>query len=175
MRYFLKIAFLIILTFYLSGCAELSRKFTRKNPHKKETVSFYSVEEYKTKSPAERYRDHYVYWRNWHLDLERTDGSGFKRDMTAMDETLRHLTAMRDLLADEKAQGLTERINDLETIRDKMKRRRHDVMKDPHVRKIIERSGRVIVNNFSYNAVKEFLINEDVDGAVKESEVKESL
>ena len=168
----IEIILIVLLVINAAGCAELRRKFTRKKRPKREPISFYRVEEYQPKSAHERYQDHYVFWRNWHLDLERTDGSSFLKDMTAMDESLRHLTAMRDLLVDEKAKELNGQIENLQEIREKMKKRRRDVMKDVHSRKVIERTGRIIVNNFSYNMMESYISDVNEQRGKGESEVK---
>jgi len=152
------VAFLVV---GLSGCAELRRKFIRKREPKKEDVSFYSVQEYNPAPAPERYQEHYVFWKNWHLDLERTGGTSYLRDMRAMDESLRHLTAMRDLLKEEKAAQLQIQIDNLEDIRERMRKRERDVMEDVRARRVIERTGRIIVNNFSYNAASDYLKSEN--------------
>ena len=168
----IEILLIVLLVINAAGCAELRRKFTRKKQPKREPISFYRVEEYQPKNAHERYQDHYVFWRNWHLDLERTDGSSFRKDMTAMDESLRHLTAMRDLLRDEKAKELDAQIAKLELIREKMKSRKRDVMKDVHSRRTIERAGRIVVNNFSYNMASEYIKDSYIEADTEESEVK---
>ena len=144
-----KIALIAILIFNVSRCAELRRKFVRKKEHKKEDVSFYRVEEYRPKPPAERYQEHYMLWNNWHLDLERTDGTSRLRDLNAANEALRHLTTMRDLLIEDKAKELDVRIEEMKEILVYLKERRRDVMADTRTRKTIERLGRIIINNFT--------------------------
>jgi len=169
-----KITLVIILILNISGCAELQRKFVRKKEPKKEEITFYRVKEYAPKPPHERYKDHYVLWRNWHLELERTDGTGYSKDIMVLNEILRHLTAMRDLLKDEKSKELGMQIGYLETLLARVKEKEKDIMKDVHSRKILEKVGRVITNNFSYNRMKDYIKSGDSEKSVtiEESEEK---
>ena len=153
-KHCLKIALIIILITNVCGCAELRRKFIRKKKPRKEEYSFYRPEEHKPASSQERYRDYYVLWHNWHLDLERMEGTSRLRDINSLTESLKHLTGMRDLLVEEKASELQIQIDLMEGLLSKLKKTRRDITKDTRSRKIVERVGRVIVNNFSYNRMK---------------------
>lgn len=156
----LKVALIIILILNISGCAELRRKFIRKKESKKEEVSFYRIEEYKAKPPHERYEEHYVLWHNWHLELERPEGTSYLKDIDAISEALRHLTAMRDLLQEEKAKELGIEIEQMETILARLKEKKKNVMKDVYSRRLVEKIRRVIVNNFSYKRAKDYIKND---------------
>lgn len=167
---YLKLALIIVLIANICGCAELRKKFVRKKKPRKEEVSFYRVQEYKPRPPHERYQDHYVLWHNWQLDLERMEGTSHLRDIRSLNESLRHLTAMRDLLEDEKAKGLDIQIKYTEGLREKLKKTKKDIAKDPHSRKLIERIGRIVVNNFSYNRMKDYIKSDNSEMGVEESE-----
>ncbi len=167
---YLRVLLIIVLIANICGCAELRRKFVRKRKPRKEEVSFYRVEEYKPKPPHERYQDHYVLWRNWQLDLERMEGTSHLRDIRSLNESLRHLTVMRDLLEDEKAEELDIQIKYTEELLEKLKKTKKDIVKDPHSRKLIERIGRVVVNNFSYNRMKDYIKSDNPYVDAKESE-----
>ena len=158
----LRIAFIVFLILNISGCAELRRKFVRKKNHKKEAVSFYSPEEYKPKPPHESYQEHYVLWRNWHLDLERTEGTSHLRDIRAANEAIKHLTAMRSLLQEEKAKGLDIQIGEMGALLARLKEKKKDIVKDVHSRRMLEKIGRVVVNNFSYNRMKNYIKSENL-------------
>ena len=157
MKHCLKIALIIFLILNLGGCAQLRRKFVRKKEPKREQVSFYRVEEYQPKPPQERYREHYMLWRNWHLDLLRREDTSHLKDLRAMNESLRHLTAMKDLLAEEKAEELNAQIEDMQSVLERLKERKRDIMDDVHSRRIAERVERIIINQFSYNRVEEYI------------------
>lgn len=156
----LKIALIIILVINISGCAELRRKFVRKKKPRSEELSFYSLEEYRPKPPHERYQEHYVLWHNWHLDLERTEGTSHLRDINAANEAIRHLTEMRDLLEDEKADELEIQIKEMEELLVRLKKRKRDIIKDVHSRRRLERIGRVMINTFCYDRMKNYIKNE---------------
>jgi len=153
----LKTLLIIILIANISGCAELRRKFIRKKEPKKEEPSFYRVEEYKVKPPHERYQEHYVLWHNWHLELERTEPANYLRDIASISEALRHLTAMRDLLQEEKAKELGIEITQMEAILANLKEEKKDITKDVRSRRLVEKIRRVVVNNFSYKRVKNYI------------------
>jgi len=167
---YLKSVFILLIIMNITGCAELRRKFIRKKKPTKEEHSFYRVEEYGLAPVDERYHDHYVFWRNWQLDLERMEGTSHKRDITAVNESLRHLTEMRDMLMEEKAAELNIQIKKMEALAAELKTRRIDFTKDMRSRRTIERTGRVIVNNFSYNRMKDHLIRDNQEKSVEESE-----
>jgi hypothetical protein len=158
---YLKIALIIVLIANLSGCAELRRKLIKKKKSRKEEISFYRVEEYKTKPLAERYDEHYMLWHNWHLDLLRMEGTSHLRDLRAANEVLRHLTEMRDLLEQEKASELNVQIEQMEGVIAKLKREKRDVAEDVRSRRLLEKIERIIINDFTYNRIK---------GYIKESE-----
>ncbi len=166
----LKLILIVVLITNLGGCAELRRKFIRKKKPKKEEFSFYRPEEYKAKPPHERYQEHYILWHNWHLDLERMEGTSHLRDMRSLDESLRHLTAMRDLLEEEKAKELDVQVKHMETVKEKIKKTKKDVVKDPHSRKVIERVERIIINSFTYNRMKDYIKSDDSGLGEKERE-----
>lgn len=153
----LKTALVIVLIFNISGCAELRKKFIRKKKADKRESSFYVIEKYKPKPSDERYQDHYVLWHNWHLELERTEGGSYLRDIRAATEALKHLTAMQGLLIDEKAKELDTQIKHMERLLERLKQTQEDITKNVHSRRTVEQIGRVVVNNFSYNRVKDSL------------------
>ncbi len=169
-RYYLKIALIIFLVLNICGCAELRRKFIRKKKPKKEEFSFYAPEQYKPRPPHERYQEHYILWHNWHLDLARMEGTSHLRDMRSLNESLRHLTAMRDLLEEEKAKELDVQVKHMETVKEKIKKTKKDVVKDPHSRKVIEKVERIIINSFTYNRMKDYIKSDDSQLSEEESE-----
>ena len=157
MKNFFKILLIIALIANLAGCAELQRKFTRKKEPKKQDYSFYRVEEYQSKPPHERYAEHFMLWRNWQGDLERTSGTSHLRDLNSANEALRHLTAMRDLLQDEQAQELGIEIEKMEKLTERIKYTKSDIITDVHSRRMVERIGRLIMTKFSYKNMRDHI------------------
>ncbi len=139
------------------GCAKLKRKFTPKRKPKPTEYSFYSEREYEPKSPQELYQEHYVLWHNWHLEMERMDTMNYKRVLFSANECLKHLTAMRDLLVEEKAEELDLQIVQLQEVIDRIKTRNRTASGDVRIRRILEKIGRVIINDFTYNRMEPFL------------------
>ena len=75
LKHYLKLVLILFLAMNISGCAELRKKFIRKKKPREEERAFYRAEEYRPRPARERYYDHYVFWRNWQLDLERMEGT----------------------------------------------------------------------------------------------------
>ena len=158
---YLKIALILIIAINITGCAELRRKFVRKKKPRSEEYSFYRVEEYRPKPPHERYQEHFVLWHNWHLDLARTEGTSHLRDLRAANEVMKHLTAMRDLLEEEKAKELDVQIEQMEELVAKLKKTRKDIIKDIRGRKTVEKVERIIINNFTYTRMQDYIKSEE--------------
>ena len=163
----LRVALIFVLIANIYGCAQLQRKFIPKRKPKKEEYSFYHPEEYKPRPPHERYQKHYKLWHNWHLELERTDATSHLKDVMSVTEALRHLTSMRDLLEEEKANELQKQIDDLEAVLEKMKEKKRDVMKDAHSRRIIGKVERIIINKFSYNKMEDYIRHNGGDNSTE--------
>lgn len=158
---FLKIALIITMTVTLAGCGELARKFTRKKAPKEESYSFYQVEEYKAKPAPDRYRNHYILWHNWHSELERSEETAYSRDIMSAKQAFDHLVAMRDLLTDEQAKKLDVQINDMKSVIDDMQKR-HECIKDSvRNRRSVERIGRIVLDEFSFRRMKNYIKSED--------------
>lgn len=168
----LRAALIFVLIANIYGCAQLQRKFIPKRKPKKEEYSFYHPEEYKPGPPHKRYQKHYMLWHNWHLELERADKMSHLRNVMSATEALRHLTSMKDLLEEEKAKELKKQIDDLEAVLKRIKEKKKDVMRDVHSRRIIGKIERIIINEFSYGRMKNYIKRDRGDNSKEESEVK---
>lgn len=158
---FLKVVLIVIVALNLTGCGELVKKFIRKAPPKKEEYAFYQVEEYKAKPAPERYQNHYILWHNWHAELERSEETSYSRDIMSANEAMKHLTAMRDLLADEQAKKLAPEISDLKSVIDDMQKRHECVKDNVSNRRTVERVGRIVLDEFSYRRMKKYIKSEN--------------
>jgi len=162
---YLKILLIVMLAVNIAGCTQLKRTFTRKSDRDREEHSFYRIEEYRQKPPHQLYQESYILWHNWHMDLLRMEGTSRKRDITATIEALKHLTAMRDLLVEEKAKELDLQIAKMEGILERLKKRRRNVKDDTLSRRTIERLERVIINMYTYRKMKDYIKSEtDIGG-----------
>lgn len=158
---FTKIVLIFAMISVLSGCGELAKKFIRKNQPKKEGYSFYQVEEYKAKPAPVRYQNHFILWHNWHSELERSEDVSYSKDILSADESMKHLTAMRDMLTDEEAKKIDIQIKDLQFVINDMKKR-HECVKDSvRNRRIVERVDRVVQDEFSFGRMRKYIKAED--------------
>jgi len=161
MNNFIKIILIVAMITSLTGCGELAKKFIRKPTPKKEEYSFYQVEEYKAKPAPVRYQNHYILWHNWHTELERSEGTAYSRDVMSANESLKHLTAMRDLLTEEEAKKLDPQINDIKSVIEDIEKR-HECIKDSvRNRRTVERVGRIVLDEFSYRRMQKYIKTED--------------
>lgn len=158
---FLKITLIIAMVIGLTGCGELARKFIRKSSPKKEEYAFYQVEEYKAKPALQRYQNHYILWHNWQAELVRSEGTSYLRDIMSANEALKHLTSMRDLLADEQAKKLDIEIADLESVIDNIEKRRKCVKDSVSNRRTVERVERIVLAEFSYKRMYKYIKAEE--------------
>lgn len=148
---------LVLIICCLAGCSGILKKFIRKKEPGKEDYSFYQIEDYKPRPAPERYVKNYILWHNWHTELERTDDTNYTRDIFNIIESLRHLTAMRDLLSEEQAKKLDAEINDMKAVMKRMKDRMECVKDNANNRRITARVGRVVQDEFSYKRMQKYI------------------
>lgn len=154
---FIKLVLIAALITGLSGCADILRKFTPKKKPEKADYSFYQVEDYKPRPAPERYVKNYILWHNWHAELERTDDTNYTRDIFNINESLRHLTAMRALLGEEQAKKLDVQIDDMKAVMERMRARMECVKDNANNRRIVARVGRVVQDEFSYGRMRNYI------------------
>ncbi|MBU4377218.1 MAG: hypothetical protein KKD29_07095 [Candidatus Omnitrophica bacterium] len=154
---FLLIWCVVLMVIVLAGCGDIMKKFVRKKDPGKEDYSFYQVEDYKPRPAPERYVKNYILWHNWHAELERTDDTNYTRDVFNLNESLKYLTAMRDLLDEEEAKKLDVQINDMQAVMERMKNRMECVKDNTNNRRIVARVGRVVQDEFSYKRMRKYI------------------
>jgi len=147
---------LCVLFLALSGCAPLRKKFIRKKKKDQATDSKFipvlDPIDYPEKiySAEENYKYHYSLWKVWNKDLLQVierGGSG-KRQKYLIDQSIKQLEEMRDLLNDAKQAGLTELVGKLKGVRqdyDKPSSMRNNFS----IRSKIKRNAKKIRNGFS--------------------------
>lgn len=158
---FTKLVLIAVLVTSLSGCAELAKKFTPKKKPGKEDYSFYQIEDYKPRPAPERYVKNYILWHNWHSELERADDTSYTRDVFNANETLKYLTAMRDLLVEEQAKKLDAQIGDMRAVVDYIEKRMECIKDNVRNRRTVERVGRIVQDEFSYKRMRNYIKTED--------------
>jgi len=156
------IVFLLVFSvFYLSGCEAFRKKFTRK-PKKKEKeiedIVFVPVEYPENPfSNEEIYTNQYLFWKNWHSELINYlyEGVSRKKQIDCINEALKSLAKMKDLLSEEKQKELDVYIQELDKIRDELLNSKF-IQLSSLKRKMIRLQNN-IQKNFSYNKVSDYI------------------
>lgn len=158
--------FLLIALFLISsltGCEAFSRKFTRKHKASEKNTEEMVLEpqEYKSdqRSKEEIYREYFLFWESWHDELiEVLSSTSFnhKREVDAVQEAIKNLMEIRNLLKPEKQKLLdiyTSQLLALDA----------DISQDlyntnlANNRQKAERIKRVIFRDFAYKKIKDHL------------------
>lgn len=155
---------IIILCFIvnLTGCEAFVRKFTRKpkNENLPREEMVVTPEKYKAPliSKEEQYRQYFLYWKSWHDELinSLSYSANPKKQIGCINEAIKNLQALKELLKEEKQKMLTNYINQLEKLKDSIV---SDVYGTHSVasRFDAERLKRDILDNFSYPKIKDYL------------------
>ncbi len=154
----------------LCGCRELKRKFIPKKEAETFEPAFYDVTPYTPKPAPARYREHYVLWHNWHMELQRDEGMTQARYLRAINESIRHLEEMSGLLTKEKADALVQQIEKMRTVREELREHRRDIARNPRYRHIINKVERIILNNYSFHKMESFICDTEGRDNSEESE-----
>jgi len=149
----LSAAVITAMVFSLGGCAALKKKFTRKKKEKKTTV-YYNVRKYDVKPSMDLYEKHYIFWVNWHRELETELGENFKSDIRSAQEMRGNLQSMESLLIDEKAASLAPHVNAIKKVEMILKKRNMTKVNETRIRKILGREYRAINGGFSPSKIK---------------------
>ena len=121
---------LVAVSFLLSGCETLKRKFTRqKKKDKEQAEEFVPVlepEEYPEKvySVADNYKYHYSLWQVWEKELSNavSEKESNKRQLYMLNQMIIHVDALKKLVSQENLSGLEETLNDLNKLESQIKR-----------------------------------------------------
>ena len=155
------------------GCShEWRKKFIRKR--QKEVQPPQAIltlqPDYKAMVPAaDRYREHFAFWKSWHGELLSSLGQIQKRDVRYLNGVIGELRAMISLLTGEPAQRLREILTELQEMEDKWSSAPSTWSIPISQRTTLERLQRGIDKAFYYSRVKEFLVK-DPEAVVDEHE-----
>lgn len=160
--------FLLIITVYsllvtMIGCEAFVRKFTRKpkkeNLPREEMVL--TPEEYKgpQMTKEELYRQYFLFWKSWQDELINSLSyeANHKKQIACAVEAIKNLMNLRGLLNDQRQKQLDiyiGQLNDLKWL----------IAKDSYGNNIAsnrqkaERIRKNILQKFSYNKIKDYLI-----------------
>ena len=152
------ICVLCVLSFVLSGCQPLRRKFTRKKKEEKEAAGkFIPVLEpidypAKAYSLEGDYRQHFSLWKVWERDLMQSieDDDSDKRQKYLLGKTLEELAAMHSLMGEARQaqfSAVLERVRQIQKEYDKPAAMRSKFS----VKKQLSSSSKEIRNHYSPN------------------------
>jgi len=102
-----------------TGCSpRWKEKFIRKHKVKAvEPILVLASDEEALLPPADRYREHFAFWKSWQLQLMEHLGTMRKRDIRNLSESVGELRAMAELLTGtprEELRKVTDELDDLE-------------------------------------------------------------
>jgi len=146
------------------GCESLAKKFIRK-PKGEERVTepVLIPQEYPSlyKTPQEAYKQYLFYWKSWQDELINSllYKSSPKKRATCIEEAVKNLNYLKNLLLAEKQRGLDEYIKQLMELKDAVSKDTFAMNTDSYRLKA-EKIRRNILKDYSYNIVKEFVIDD---------------
>ncbi|MBF0217503.1 MAG: hypothetical protein HQL30_10980 [Candidatus Omnitrophica bacterium] len=145
----------VVLSFAMTGCAAMKEKFV---PKKKEpaykAVRYSGVRKYNVKPNLDLYTKRYVFWKNWHTELLNVmRDSNSKKKTVAVEQEISNLMDMRNMLRDEKAEGLTKLIGKMEEVEKAIKTDNDNGASEVRIRNTLESTGRAIMKDYSYTKV----------------------
>jgi len=155
MKRLLSMLLVLSLAIGLTGCESIQRKFTRKKKHKPQAPKFYQEGAQETRSNADLYMMHYIYWKTWHEDLATNAGTNAKRDRLACNEVINHLKDMKGYLLKDSAIELGGHIESIEKIASEINTGGSTAMRLGILKKKLGDIQMRIMKNFYYKKVKE--------------------
>ena len=143
----------------LTGCSrEWRKKFIRR--HRKETAAPQAIltldPDFKAMyPPADRYREHYAFWKSWQDELLNSLGQIRKRDLRYLDSAIGEVRALQTLLTGRSADRLREILIQLSGLHDKWESKPDTWQMPVSDRTRLEKIQREIAKDFQYGDVKE--------------------
>ena len=153
--------FFLIICFSVTGCShEWRKKFIRKR--QKEVQPPQAIltlqPDYKAMVPAaDRYREHFAFWKSWHGELLSSLGQIQKRDVRYLNGVIGELRTMQALLTGQPAQRMREILVELQEMEDKWSSAPSTWSIPISHRTTLERLQREIDKAFYYSRVKDSL------------------
>jgi len=161
-----KLIWLVAILFMVTsvaGCASVQRKFTRKKKEVKAMPRVIQEKKYDIKPSPELYSKHFAYWQSWSSELLQDIGQNHKKDVRCIEELMSQLDDMKDILVQEKADGLQKHINRYKEIRDTIVNQDMSTMVMNTTRMDLDREDRIIKNDFSVKRIRNY-IKKSFDG-----------
>ncbi len=157
---------LMALLSQLTGCATVQKKFTRKKKEPAHVAAAIYFEEgpYQKKySNVYYYKSHYTLWKTWHEDLVKGIGGNRRKTQRNAEETLNHLTEMRNYLIPEKQKELDPLVAELTQYAKKFETGAYSKSEEPGMRTELEKIRRLVNNDFYYDKVTSQILPDKVD------------
>lgn len=155
----ISLAVVIAFVSTILGCEAFVRKFTRK-PKKGTEAKEEMVlvpEEYTGPhlSKEELYRQYFLFWKSWQDELivSLSSSSAHKKQLDCVNEALKSLHAMSDLLTATKQDALSGHITQLESLRNEIETDAYGYKQDKN-RAAAEQIKRNILVHFAYARIK---------------------
>ncbi len=156
---------LLIVLLGSSGCASVQKKFTRKKKtpsHIPTAIYFHEGPYQKKYSNVYYYKTHFTFWKSWHDELINQLGSNQKKVKRCAQEALGHLTEMSHYLVEEKVEELQPRLDVLAGITKRIENSHVAESEEGGVRVELEKTRRLIANNFYYDKVQGAILPDKV-------------
>lgn len=155
-----KLVWLVAMLFAIStvaGCASVQKKFTRKKKEVKAMPRVIQEKRYDIKPSPELYSKHFAYWQSWSSELLQDLGQNHKKDVRCIQELMGQLDEMKDILVQEKADGLQKHIDRYKEIRDTIVNQDMSTMVMNTTRMDLDREDRIIKNDFSVKRIRNYI------------------
>lgn len=163
-KFLLGLAFFLV--FGLVGCETLPKKFIRKKKeplHKPAIVFLDEGVSQKQFSNEYYYKTRYTLWKTWHDDMLDNLAGNSKKLRRAAQEAYSNLEQMSRYLQPEKQAQLMLLVNELEGYRKKFEQGSLSQSSANAMRSEIEKTKRLVANDFYYDKVKGELLVDVID------------
>jgi len=157
------VVFILVSFLSLEGCAAFRKKFIRKKKKTKEVEEEIVLEpqEYPEViyDSATLYKNHYNFWRAWHVDLLNSleVGQSQKKRLRAFDEVIKNLEEMENLLIEQKQQELEVYILEISENREKLSKAKLRNILLPRLKSKLRSLEKKIRNNFAFKNAKDWI------------------
>ena len=154
------LCFAAVVAAGLTGCDALGRKFIRKSKGaEKLNEPVLIPQEYPSlfKDSGEAYRQYLFYWKSWQDELLNTitNHSSSKKKASCVEEGIKNLVFMKNLLRDEKQKGLDGYIKQMLDLKSDVASDRYS-SNETLERMKAEAIKRNILRDYSFNNVRGF-------------------
>ncbi len=154
-----------VFTAALSGCSQLRDKFVRKDKEETTMQRYYTVREYDVHPSLDLYTKRYIFWKSWQRELLNVlSDSNHKKKVVAAEQIVSNLMDMQNMLVDEKYEQLKVLTDEMMGIEKTLKEEKVTPANEVFIRRSIERVGKKIKDNFSYNDMRGYIRSDFREG-----------